>query len=193
MLRLKKVRPKSAEPAPRAERGSSDGSSEELGDGLSALAQTAFQAVLDPPATPVEEMPSAGYRGIPVRFAPPEVVFRRAGEDWEAWVEHDGYRVQVLAEDSGGHPSSEFVSQVEAIVQELAALESIARISEPELATRLTPDHRLALVSETHPKADFALGFAGPVETVIVDFKNGDVFSWCFLAEPGPAEMMASY
>lgn len=178
MLRLKKARPK------RPERDSSVAGFDREDSGLPASAQPFTLAASD--SGEGHELRAPAYRGIPPRVGPPEVVFRRAGDDWEAWVEHDGYRVQVLAEDSGGHPSLGFVSQVEAIVQELAILESIARISEPELARRLTPDHRLALISETHPKADFALGFAGPLETVIVDFKSGDVFSWCFLQEPAP-------
>lgn len=114
---------------------------------------------------------------------PPEIVFRRAGADWEARVERDGFHVQVLVEDVDGQPNSEFAPKVAGILADLPNLDFKARASEPDLAVRLTPDHHLSLVSETHPKADFALGFEARGETVIVDFKDGDVFSWCFLAE----------
>lgn len=186
-MRLKKARPRSSDSQNNKAREETFNHFEQGANGIAAFALPVSQAALDGMEDRKSELRHVSYRGIPPRVGPPEVVFRRAGQDWEAWVEHEGYRVQVLAEDDGGHPSCDFVTQVERIVQELAILESIARVGEPELAMRLTPDHRLALVSETHPKADFALGFAGPAETVIVDFKNGNVFSWCFLQEPESA------
>src|SRR5579883_3260634 len=119
----------------------------------------------------------------------PEISFHRSGSDWEAFVPRpDGSQIHILVEDVAGEPNPEFAPKIAEILQDLDLLETRARFSGEERSTRLTADHRLDLICETHPKAEFALGFTFGPETVIVDYKDGEVFSWCFLQEPAAAQ-----
>jgi hypothetical protein len=132
-----------------------------------------------------------GFTNQPQDTAP-DILFHRAGSDWEAFVDKsDGSRLQILVEDVDGQPNPEFVPKIAGILGELDSLESKARISQAELASRLTSEHQLNLICETHPKAEFALGFAARTETAIVDFQDGEVYSWCFLQDPAD-EMSAA-
>src|SRR5579862_4045957 len=114
----------------------------------------------------------------------PDVLLHRSGAEWEAFIDQsDGSQVQILVEDVDGQPNPEFVPKIAGILRDLGTLESKARISQAELASRLTSEHQLNLICETHPKAEFALGFAARTETAIVDFQDGEVYSWCFLQD----------
>ncbi|HEX5322367.1 MAG TPA: hypothetical protein VFW40_01175 [Capsulimonadaceae bacterium] len=143
----------------------------------------------DPAALPGRDEPSELSPFDPPADSPsPDLMFHRSGEDWVAWIEQpDGSRVQVLVEDVDGQPNPEFVPKLAGILSDLSTLEAKARISEAELAERLTSEHRLSLICETHPKAEFALGFEAGSEIAIVDFQDGEVYSWCFLEEPAGA------